>query len=288
MTDWLTGLLNKGAFRTSSLRELRRAQRYRQHISLLLFDIDDFKEINDGFGHDKGDAVLRETSRILRRSVRDVDICARYGGDEFAVLLPETARGGAAAVARRIAHAMSQEFSVPDGKGGKLDVAFSGGLSVYPEDGEDLGELLRRADSALYQAKGEGKNRIVTDFVERRLAKRYDLAARNLTLTLRRAAGRGTLVAKLKNVSRTGFGLTADQDLEVGESVEISLERPERRMKRGMLGRVVRHGPSPGTSGSPGFFLAVDLEEGSRSAAESTIEAFAIPTGGDDPGEGRR
>src|SRR5262249_19222673 len=90
MTDWLTGLYNRGAFRASALRELRRAQRYRQRLSLLLFDLDAFKAVNDRYGHDRGDLVLRETSRLVSRLVRDVDVAGRYGGEEFAILLPET------------------------------------------------------------------------------------------------------------------------------------------------------------------------------------------------------
>ncbi|PYR52618.1 MAG: hypothetical protein DMF89_02185 [Acidobacteria bacterium] len=274
MTDWLTGLYNRGAFRASGLRELRRAQRYRQRLSFLFFDLDDFKDVNDRFGHERGDAVLRDASRILRRSVRDVDICARYGGEEFAILLPETGRGGAAAVAERVRRTMAEGFATDAAREEPICVTVSGGVAVFPDDGEDLGDLLRRADAALYRAKAEGKNRIVSQFVERRLAHRFDLVGKNLTLTVRRAQGGTPVIARALDISRTGFGMTAPESLEIGEVVRITLDRLDRERDFDLSGRVVRRSPRAGPAGEAAFELGVDLEEASQGAADRAIEVL--------------
>ena len=288
MTDWLTGLYNRGAFRSSSLRELRRAQRYRQQISFIFFDLDDFKEVNDRHGHETGDLVLREASRLLKQSIRDVDMCARYGGEEFAVLLPETGRAGAAAVADRVRMAMLQEFAVGGRNDEPLTVTISGGVAVYPEDGEDLGDLLRRADAALYRAKAEGKNRIVAQFIERRLAHRYGLTGRDVNLTVKRSGDVEPLSATARDISRTGFGLTVDEDIEVGQLVELSLAAAERSTKLEMTGRVVRRSESYGRQGRPGFDLGVGLERASHAAAAAAIEALAATRGAPDSVDGDR
>ena len=288
MTDWLTGLYNRGAFRTSSLRELRRAQRYRQQIAFLFFDLDDFKEVNDRHGHETGDLVLREASRLLRQSIRDVDICARYGGEEFAVLLPETGRPGATAVAERVRLAMVNEFGIGGRNEGPLKVTISGGIAVYPEDGEELADLLRRADGALYRAKAEGKNRIVAQFVERRLAHRYGFAGRDVTLTVKRRGEARELQATARDISRTGFGLTVEEVFDVGQAVELILGPVEKDGRHELTGRVVHRSKSAGRQEHPMFDLGVGLEDASYGAAAAVIDALAAARGNQDAMDGER
>jgi two-component system, cell cycle response regulator len=158
-TDDLTGLLNHRALQQRLRDEFARAQRYNEPLAVLMIDIDQFKEINDHHGHLFGDHVLTEVAGILRESVREVDVCARYGGDEFMVLLPQTHFSGSLTVADRIWRTVStREFK--DGKS-SAHATVSVGISFFPNKNvatvEQLADL---ADQALYQAKREGRNRI--------------------------------------------------------------------------------------------------------------------------------
>ena len=158
MTDELTGLANRRRFMEVVELELKRAERFQSPLGLLLVDLDDFKLVNDRFGHGTGDEVLRALSDVFRESLRDVDLAARLGGEEFAVLLPETDYPGAAGVAERLrAGLASLELKAPEGE--RFGVTASFGVAVYPE-AQSVDELLRAADAALYRAKAEGKNRV--------------------------------------------------------------------------------------------------------------------------------
>ncbi len=169
ITDSLTGLKNRRFFDERLHEEFRRAQRYGDYLSLIMLDLDHFKEVNDRFGHPSGDAVLREASSLIRASIRDPDICARYGGEEFAVILPKTHMSGALAVAERIWRELdAKEYVIPP-NGPVVDAAAtrtvrvtaSLGIAFYPSKDITTGELLLRfADQALYQAKRAGRNTI--------------------------------------------------------------------------------------------------------------------------------
>ena len=159
VTDELTGLSNRRRFMEVLNLELKRSERFESPLGLLLVDLDDFKLVNDRFGHHTGDQVLRALSDVFRAGLRDVDLAARIGGEEFAVLLPETDETGAAGVAERLRAALAAlELDAPEG--GSLSVTASFGVAVYPE-AQSSDELLTLADAALYRAKAEGKNRVV-------------------------------------------------------------------------------------------------------------------------------
>jgi diguanylate cyclase (GGDEF)-like protein len=157
--DELTGLYNLRYLHQRLGEEFQRAQRYRDPLALAILDVDHFKRINDGFGHEAGDAVLRELSARLKASVREVDVVTRYGGEEFVVLLPNTHLAGALVVADRIATALR---AAPfDAAGAGISVTASIGIALYPSRGVHSKEaLLRAADRALYRAKEEGRDRI--------------------------------------------------------------------------------------------------------------------------------
>jgi diguanylate cyclase (GGDEF)-like protein len=159
VTDELTGLANPRRFRELIEKESVRAQRFGHPLSLLLLDIDDFKQVNDTYGHLQGDEVLRAVGRILADESRGVDEPARYGGEEFIVALPETDRGGAIEVAERIRTAIERS-RVPLLEGsGKIGITASLGVaSVSPESARDTKALIAAADAALYRAKRAGKN----------------------------------------------------------------------------------------------------------------------------------
>ncbi len=162
-TDALTGVANRRHFDEVAGRELDRATRLRDAVSLVVVDADHFKQVNDVHGHAAGDAVLAALARVLRQSAREVDLVARIGGEEFALLLPSTDLGGARATAERVRLAVEQ-LTVRH-EGALLRVTVSAGVAERgPEvagQGEGVARLLARADAALYEAKARGRNRVV-------------------------------------------------------------------------------------------------------------------------------
>ncbi len=154
--DALTGLHNRRFFHETLARECSRAHRYERKLSLIVFDLDDFKEINDRIGHLAGDTVLAEAAERVRDVVRTADIACRVGGDEFAVILPESSLEDADQLYRRIQNAIS---SRPLGQGGKLFLS-AGVAELRAED--DPVAFFQRADDALYRAKEAGKGRVVS------------------------------------------------------------------------------------------------------------------------------
>ena len=156
-TDAMTGLFNRGYLDSRLLEEVERAQREHTELAVLIADIDDFKSINDRFGHQMGDAVLREVGAIIRSSVRMFDVCARFGGDEFAVLMPNSDRASAFACAERIRQMAAQYVSSRDASFPPLTLSV--GVAVgNAQDG--AATVVGRADRALYQAKAAGKNAV--------------------------------------------------------------------------------------------------------------------------------
>jgi len=161
--DEKTSLLNYRAFSLRLQEEFRRARRYREFLSLMMLDLDHYKSVNDRYGHITGDEVLREFGRILTRNTRETDVVARYGGDEFIILLPATAGPPAFKLGERIRHAMeSHRFTLDDDT---ISVTSSQGIATFPVNPKILGheDLVREADKALYLAKEAGRNRSVLD-----------------------------------------------------------------------------------------------------------------------------
>lgn len=159
-TDPLTGLANRRHFMEGLARELDRSDRYEHPLSLVVLDLDRFKSVNDTHGHAAGDAVLRSAGRTLESVCREVDLPARTGGEEMALLLPETDREGARAVAERVRTRIERtEHTSPDGE--SFGVTASVGVAEAGPSARTPEQLLRRADEALYRAKEKGRNRVV-------------------------------------------------------------------------------------------------------------------------------
>ena len=157
VTDELTGLANHGRFQELLQTEMEEVRRYRYPVSLIMLDLDDFKSINDTYGHPQGDVVLAHVARVLRDASREVDIPARYGGEEMAVILPHTNLAGAYAIAERLRTAI-QTLSIPKGDGdGALRITASFGVAASLDGDKEA--LISGADAALYAAKRRGKNR---------------------------------------------------------------------------------------------------------------------------------
>ena len=156
-TDDLTGLANRRQFFAVLDKEMERAHRHHKPLAIVEFDLDRFKTVNDTFGHAEGDRVLKGVSEVILEHIRRYDLAARLGGEELAILLPETPAEAAKILAERIGAAV--ESKVKAG-GGRRVITLSGGVAGWSGDAEDGAGLLKRADEALYLAKASGRNRI--------------------------------------------------------------------------------------------------------------------------------
>ena len=154
-TDFLTDLPNHRSFQSTLANELDRAKRHNHPLSLLIIDLDFLKDVNDKFGHPTGDVVIRTAGNCIRKNCRDIDFAARYGGEEFTVILPETPLTGAIEAAERIRNQI-KDMPFP----GIGTITASIGVSNYPFNALDKEELIRAADTALYRAKGSGRDRV--------------------------------------------------------------------------------------------------------------------------------
>jgi two-component system cell cycle response regulator len=156
--DGLTELYNYRYFHQHLTVELEREKRYSRPLSLIMLDIDDFKEYNDRYGHPVGDLVLKNLAAILKSATRGCDVICRYGGEEFAIVLPETDKKEAATVCERMRQAV-EDTTMYDGEGNPIgDIRITVGLASFPADADNKAQLIEKADKALYQGKRTGKN----------------------------------------------------------------------------------------------------------------------------------
>ncbi|MCS6972217.1 MAG: diguanylate cyclase [Turneriella sp.] len=212
-TDELTGIYNRRFFDQALIREFKQAQRHHREFSLLVLDIDNFKRINDTYGHTTGDAVIAALGQLLRQCTRSEDTPCRIGGEEFAVLLPETGADGAIVVGEKIRKEFSQL------KIATLTLSLSGGIATYPVDATKPEDLLDRADQMLYFAKYSGKNRVICYSRNKRRHVRFPL---EWELTLSRPEGsRGK--TRSQDVSIEGISFELDEPAEPGELMSLHL-----------------------------------------------------------------
>jgi diguanylate cyclase (GGDEF)-like protein len=159
--DSLTGLFNRRYLEETLKREISRAKRKQYSLGIIMIDIDHFKSFNDTFGHDGGDVLLRELSRILQRNIRREDIACRYGGEEFVLILPDASLENTQRRAEQMREAVKNlklyYLNHPLG-----EVTISSGVAIYPDHGLTEEDVLRAADKALYRAKSEGRDRVAT------------------------------------------------------------------------------------------------------------------------------
>jgi diguanylate cyclase (GGDEF)-like protein len=157
--DALTGVHSRMYFTSAIQQEILRAVRTGRPFSLLMLDLDGLKPVNDRFGHEFGDRLLRAVGDVIRRGIRVTDVAARYGGDEFVIILPETDLEGAVRVSEKLRLDIA-ELTLPHNRN-VIQTSVSIGIAAYPEDGRTGSELMRRADHAMYEAKRRGRNQIV-------------------------------------------------------------------------------------------------------------------------------
>ena len=157
VTDEMTKLYNHRYFQQRLDEELLRADRYEDHISLIILDVDHFKHFNDTYGHPEGDRVLKTVAKLIQKSIREIDIAARYGGEEFVVICPEKSGTGALVPAERIRKAIEgYDFRI---NGVHVPITVSLGAACYPENATTKAELIKKSDTALYYSKENGRNR---------------------------------------------------------------------------------------------------------------------------------
>lgn len=227
--DPLTGLANRRHFLEHLTSEISRSRRYSSTFVLGIFDVDDFKQINDTLGHAAGDRVLKEVSRIFQGMVRDSDMVARWGGEEIVLLMPETPKRGAVVLADRIRERIKRKLAA-------RKVTVSGGIASYPSDGKEESELFTFADRALYRAKSEGKDRICSAPNERRAFLRLDA---NLKVRITPVEGADEILdTETRNVGGGGIAFRHSEVLEISSRIRGEIEIGERLVS--FFGRVAR------------------------------------------------
>ena len=158
--DGLTGLYNHAYFKIRLAEELVRASRFKRSLSINLFDLDHFKSCNDTYGHEAGNELLKEVADLLKRNLREVDFPARYGGDEFVILLPETGLDLAIEVAERLRGAVERHRFLTNHQNGPLGITMSCGVAAFDRARSTPDLLLDAADRSLYKAKADGRNTV--------------------------------------------------------------------------------------------------------------------------------
>ena len=216
--DGLTGLFNRGYFENQLHKELNRAKRYDQTFSIVLVDLDDFKKINDTYGHVIGDKVLQEFASLLKNRLRVEDIAARYGGEEFIMLLPQTDIDGAKGFTERLLDATRGY-----GYGQGVKVTFSGGIANFPHHAYTGKELEVIADKGLYASKLRGKDSVTVLDEERRDTRRYRTNAQMLFSAESRKLHQG----KIRNISISGLQGETEIVLEAGQFINLKFSDQE-------------------------------------------------------------
>lgn len=250
VTDGLTGLSNHMFFLQAARREVLRSRRYRLPMSVILVDLDNFKRLNDTWGHLEGDRFLVKVAALMKESLREIDMASRYGGEEFAFLLPDTPHAGAFVVAERLRTRIEAYFLRRKGVG---VATVSGGIASFPDDGQDLETLLQRADEALYRSKAAGKNRMTLVSGERRRQRRVVLAVPVKVTPTGGRAQTGTT----KNVSECGLLASVRRPLPLGSPVLVEL-RPRGVAPTLLRGTVIRLRRA-GSERAAGVDLGIDV-----------------------------
>jgi len=235
--DHLTGLFNKAYFQSTLAQHLSLANRNNTELSILFLDIDNFKEINDTFGHNSGDAILKTIARIIHQKLRTSDILARFGGDEFVVLMPNTYKINALVLSERLRKAISKKpIKIKDTN---CKITISGGVAGFPVDAQKARNLLDLADSALYRAKGAGKNSIALFKEDKRRFLRIKF---NRSIQVKELGFNHTriLSGTSKDIAIGGILFENKEPLPIGTKIQVSIPISENSEPILLIGTVVR------------------------------------------------
>lgn len=238
VNDGLTGLLTRRAFENEADRLLQLCTRHRHPLNLIYFDLDHFKSINDTYGHHAGDKVLKAVSETCRGYLRQSDVFGRLGGEEFAVLLPETEESGAILVAEKLRMAISaMRFTF---NGDTIAVTSSFGLSTQKDRKYDLPTLISRADAAMYEAKNSGRNRCIvwgaTDRVERAVRRRV-LKAGQIAFT----GSHASIDCTVRSLGQEGAGLDLVTTTNVPNEFRLFIRSDELSVSCKVVSRTRTH-----------------------------------------------
>jgi len=220
-SDGLTGLFNRRYFDDALQGEMNRVQRYEGCFSVFFIDLDNFKTLNDTYGHQAGDLTLKVVADILQNMKRTEDTACRYGGEELVLILPETEKMNALVIAERIRKKVEETEIEFEGK--TFNVTLSGGISSYPADGKEAQELVHAADVALYQAKENGRNRIFIHDFEKRHYLRIGISEEVQVQSVTENLNPKEMNAQGKNVSSSGILFESPIALKIGSQVQIAL-----------------------------------------------------------------
>ena len=224
MYDFLTGLYNRRYFDTYLAKEIRRAARYDKDFSIFLIDLDDFKILNDTYGHLVGDEVLKKLAALLKHLSRGEDIICRFGGEEFVIILPETTASGALIYAERITASIKKDAFFQQYK-----VTFSGGIATYQQGGRSALQIIANADKALYDAKLAGKDRVIVSQADNRKLFRYPESWQIYLQPLgRQKAGENISPCVTQNISLNGLSVATDKSHAIGDKILLTVELPSK------------------------------------------------------------
>ncbi|MDH3974637.1 MAG: diguanylate cyclase [Deltaproteobacteria bacterium] len=236
--DSLTGLFSRGSFDETLAQEAARAERYETDLSLLFYDLDNFKQINDTYGHFAGDMALKKVAEIILKEIRAADFAARYGGEEIVVLLPKTGKVNALMLGDRIRKRIEETKLRHNGK--SFNLTISGGLASYPIDAINLIELIQFADKALYRAKNSGKNKIVLHSPDKRRYVRLHFSTEFVVQKIGFEGHIGTVAVNCKDISRAGILIESKEPFEIGTKLQIQIPLKKGDENILILGTVVR------------------------------------------------
>ncbi len=223
--DELTQLYNYRYFMKVLDYEIARANRYHSPLSLVIFDVDDFKHYNDTNGHLTGNKSLKKLAQIIKKSVRKVDIVTRYGGEEFAIILPETNKEGGLVISERIREKVERSSFIKGAKQPLKRFTISGGMATFKVDAKTGINLIKKADQTLYLAKARGKNQVAMYMEEKREFERVNA---HLIGRLTVASNTGDIFV-VQNISEGGFLFKFHKAIPVGTILHLSLNLPGRK-----------------------------------------------------------
>lgn len=235
--DNLTGLFNKAYFQNTLNQHLSLAKRNSTDLSVLFLDVDDFKGINDTFGHCSGDIILKNVAQTLTQELRTSDIAACFGGDEFVILMPNTYKTNALLLSERLRKAIKQkQITIKDQN---LQITVSGGVAGFPADAQKAQNLLNLADSALYRAKGAGKDSISLFKEDKRRFLRIKF---NRALQVKQLGFNHTriLSGTSKDIAMGGILFENKEPLPIGTKIQVSIPITEGSEPLLLIGTVVR------------------------------------------------
>lgn len=218
--DFLTGLYSRSHLDKTFKIELKRAQRHKSDISIIFFDLDNFKQVNDTYGHLAGDQVLKKVAEIILTNQREEDTTVRYGGEEFVMIMPHTNSIQAIIFAERVREKVEQSVFTFDSQ--NVNITISGGISTFPKNGDKVKSLLKAADSALYSAKNSGKNEIVVYTKESRKYLRIDFIE-EVNIERQNNDKKFDISIQSKNLSKNGILFENSRPLEIGTRLKIKI-----------------------------------------------------------------